>query len=161
MLTWGCVYLCDRTLKTASKTVKRATYWMAQLFLLLLMCLIVSLPLFQVTWIIFMEEYLSASLHDSSILTALPKVTFFCMEISDSPKRSRKIVFIRKKYLISSFCENKRLNHMLNCKRIQCVFVILSSIKTTVSGIELLTKFNYYWVAIYHDYKSIVTQFYR
>lgn len=89
--TWlvlGSVHTCDNSSEPASQIVKNATYWMLQLFSALLMCLIVSFPLFQVTWRLFKWGYLLSNLHKSSILVALSKVIFFSMEGPETPKRS-------------------------------------------------------------------------
>lgn len=94
--TWlvlGSIYACDNSLEPASQTVKSATYWMLQLFSVLSMCLIVSFPLFQVTWRLFKWEYLLSNLHESSIIVALSKVIFFSMEVPETPKNLRNYLW--------------------------------------------------------------------
>lgn len=96
---------CDNSLQPASQAVRSATYWMLQLFSVLLMCLIVSLPLFQDTWRLFKWECLLASLHESSILLALSKVIFFSTEVPETPKRNFKKFFMKN---IFSFWGKRR-----------------------------------------------------
>lgn len=67
---------------------------MVQLFWVLLVWLIVSLPFFQVTWGFFRLEF-SSNLHVSSTLVGLAKEIFF----SDTPIKSLK-TFNEKTYFL-------------------------------------------------------------
>lgn len=87
----------DNSIESTNHSVKNTTYWMVQLFWLLLVWLIVLLPLFQVTWGFFKWEC-SSNLHVRLTLAGLGKEIFFS---SETPIRSLK-TFNKKNALLYS-----------------------------------------------------------